>query len=308
MIIITVLMIFIFPLQIFANISMDRLDFPQLQLRDPSIKGESVWMLEAKLKELGYENSPNGYYDKETYNTVRLFQAANAYEEDGIVNEAIWKAVFDYDSEFCLGRNEENKIVSIVIDVSQRSLSLYEDGQLIKEYAVGVGKSKTPSPLGEWKVINKSVGWGGGFGSRWMGLNVPWGIYGVHGTNKPHSIGGAESHGCIRMRNSDVEDLYPRVPHGTVIKIVEDGKLFPGNFKPKVLQKKNSGQSVVYVQSVLKEKGIIFDQADGRFGNMTELAVKYYQAWHGLEITGIVDEEMYYSLGMIEKNKGSKRE
>ena len=48
------------------------------------------------------------------------------------------------------------------------------------------------------------MNWGGGFGTRWLGLNVPWGIYGIHGTNQPWSIGTQASAGCIRMFNRHV--------------------------------------------------------------------------------------------------------
>ena len=41
------------------------------------------------------------------------------------------------------------------------------------------------------------------------------GKYGIHGTNKPKSIGGFVSYGCIRMYNEDVMDLYARVGVGT---------------------------------------------------------------------------------------------
>ncbi len=59
---------------------------------------------------------------------------------------------------------------------------------------------------------------GGGFGSRWMGLNVPWGgKYGIHGTNQPGSIGFNASAGCIRMRNKDVEELYNLVEYNTTV-------------------------------------------------------------------------------------------
>lgn len=42
-------------------------------------------------------------------------------------------------------------------------------------------------------------------GTRWIGIG---GSYGIHGTRDPDSIGKAESRGCIRMRNRDVEELY----------------------------------------------------------------------------------------------------
>ncbi len=43
---------------------------------------------------------------------------------------------------------------------------------------------------------------------RWIGLNVPWGVSGIHGTNMPGTIGSEASHGCIRMLDKDVEEHY----------------------------------------------------------------------------------------------------
>jgi hypothetical protein len=202
-------------------------------------------------------------------------------------------------SQECITDSQDKRKVLIEIDVIKHSLTVFENGKIIKKYPVGVGKSETPSPLGEWRIIQKSLNWGNGFGTRWMGLNVPWGIYGIHGTDKPYSVGGSWSHGCIRMLNRNVEELYPLIPWGTMVRIVENGKMFPESLKPVKLQKKSSGQRVVYVQSRLKELGLVFDIADGRFGEMTELAVKYFQVWHNLEPTGVVDEDTYRALGMI---------
>jgi spore coat assembly protein SafA len=53
-----------------------------------------------------------------------------------------------------------------------------------------------------------------------MGLSVPGGNYGIHGTNNPPSIGGYVSNGCIRMYNHDVEELFPRVSIGTPVEII----------------------------------------------------------------------------------------
>jgi len=43
--------------------------------------------------------------------------------------------------------------------------------------------------------------------------------YGIHGTNNPRSIGHNASHGCVRMRNHDVEDLFARVAVGDVVEL-----------------------------------------------------------------------------------------
>lgn len=279
---------------------IDRTDFPSLYLAESQLQGEAVWMLQARLKELGYEIEPNGVYDKVTSEIVEIYQIANKLPVTSQVSQLDWESIMaPDDSEQCVTQPDSETKVRIVIDIVKHNLTVYSDGQVIKTFPVGVGKSSTPSPLGEWKIVHKAYNWGNGFGTRWMGLNVPWGIYGIHGTNKPGSVGYSQSHGCIRMRNKDVEALYPLIPMGTRVKIVENGEIFPRNFKGETLKIKSSGQNVVYLQNQLKEMGIIFDNADGRFGAMTELALKYYQAWHCLEPTGVADAETYRSLGMM---------
>jgi len=118
----------------------------------------------------------------------------------------------------------------IVISIPDRKLVLMEGNHVVKLYDVAVGKPSTPSPQGEFRVINripdptwygpgKVVGPGrdNPLGTRWIGLNVKG--YGIHGTNAPHSIGKAASHGCIRMRQRDLEDLFALVDVGTVVEL-----------------------------------------------------------------------------------------
>ncbi len=75
--------------------------------------------------------------------------------------------------------------ITIVVKVSARVLELYNDGKIYKKYRIAVGKSDTPTPIGDWIVIWKSYRSGDIFGTRFLGLDVPWGGYGIHGTNKP---------------------------------------------------------------------------------------------------------------------------
>lgn len=183
--------------------------------------------------------------------------------------------------------------VSIIINAQSKLLEVYSDEQLYKKYRIAVGKSKTPTPIGEWNVVWKDYNWGTGFGTRWMGLNVPWGTYGIHGTNKPWSIGQFASHGCIRLRNKDVEELFEWVPIGTPVRI--EGR------KTKVertLKFKTSGSDVVALQLKLKELGYFQGRADGLYGTITEDAVKAYQADKGLTPTGIATKEFCSALGI----------
>ena len=107
---------------------------------------------------------------------------------------------------------------NIEIDTKNRKLKLFENDTQTKEYPVAVGKPSTPTPLGNWTIIKKAL-WGVQFGGHFMQLSVPWGIYGIHGTNKPWSIGQAVSHGCVRMHNNDAAELYNTVPIDTPVHI-----------------------------------------------------------------------------------------
>lgn len=183
--------------------------------------------------------------------------------------------------------------VSIVINVAERALVVYSDGQIHKRYRVAVGKGATPTPIGEWNVVWKDYNWGTGFGTRWMGLNVPWGIYGIHGTNKPWSIGRYASHGCIRMRNRDVEELFEWVPIGTPVKIT--GRQVKVDRR---LKYQMAGADVVVLQLRLKELGYLQSRADGLFGLETDSALRAFQAANDLPSTGVADKTTVQMLGL----------
>ena len=113
----------------------------------------------------------------------------------------------------------------IVISIPDRQLALLEDGELIKVYTVAVGASETPSPEGDFTIINHAVdptyrhegmkitpGKDNPLGTRWMGLSLKG--YGIHGTNVQSSVGKAASHGCFRMKKKEVEELYSKVRIG----------------------------------------------------------------------------------------------
>ncbi|MCX7920580.1 MAG: L,D-transpeptidase [Clostridia bacterium] len=109
---------------------------------------------------------------------------------------------------------------SITVNVNTRTLTVFKDGKWFKSFPVAVGKPSTPTPRGTFKIKNKAVNPGGPYGVRWMGLTVPGGGYGIHGTNNPASIGKAVSNGCIRMQNKDILEIFPLIPVGTVVNIV----------------------------------------------------------------------------------------
>ena len=194
-----------------------------------------------------------------------------------------------------LGENESK--YSIVVNTYSRQLVLYKDGEIYKTFPIAVGKATTKSPVGEWAIISKSKNWGGGFGSRWLGLNVPWGIYGIHGTNKPGSIGRAASHGCIRMHNNHVEELYDIVPTKTRVKIIGTRLPISVNYELKPGQ---TGLAVMQLQDNLKKFDYEPSYMDARYGPSTEKAVKELEAQYALKVDGVADWNVLYLLDLPE--------
>jgi lipoprotein-anchoring transpeptidase ErfK/SrfK len=127
---------------------------------------------------------------------------------------------------------------TIVIKTSERRLYLILDGDHAMRYPVGVGKAgkqwagttqidgkyRNPawSPPAEVKHDIPSMPdvIPGGAPNNPMGvaaMTLAGGEYAIHGTNRPNSVGGFVSYGCIRMYNADITDLYQRVSVGTTV-------------------------------------------------------------------------------------------
>ena len=121
----------------------------------------------------------------------------------------------------------------ILVSIPDRKLAVLEADRVVKIFATAVGAPESPSPVGVYKIVTsipdptwygkgKIVGPGKNnpLGTRWLGLSLKG--YGIHGTNNPTSIGQNASHGCVRMRNRDVEELFGMVGIGDQVELYAD--------------------------------------------------------------------------------------
>jgi lipoprotein-anchoring transpeptidase ErfK/SrfK len=128
------------------------------------------------------------------------------------------------------GRDAAQPKRVVVVSIPDRKLALMEDGRVVKVYRVAVGAEASPSPSGEFAIVNRitnptyyhphvviPASAGSPIGTRWLGLNRKG--YGIHGTNEPRSIGRAASHGCIRMSNREIAQFFDLVRIGDVVEI-----------------------------------------------------------------------------------------
>jgi lipoprotein-anchoring transpeptidase ErfK/SrfK len=121
----------------------------------------------------------------------------------------------------------------LVVDLSDAKVYSYWGNQLIATYPVAVGQPGWETPIGTFKIQQKlrnpvwqqpitgdliRTGPDNPLGNRWIGF---WSDgrhrIGFHGTNKEQLVGQAVSHGCLRMRNPDIQALYEQVTIGTAV-------------------------------------------------------------------------------------------
>lgn len=191
----------------------------QKKIEDLNIK--SLFSPLVTPKSVLYEVKPGDTLDKIAKGfktTVELIMKSNSLSSDKIIpgrKLKIWTAPF-----------------SVVVDKSQNILMLKTDEEIIKTYVISTG-SNNSSPVGTFKIVNKlpNPTWfkAGAvvpaespqniLGSRWMGFDLTG--YGIHGTTDPKNLGKQVTQGCVRMSNSEVEELYTIIPVGTEVTIVD---------------------------------------------------------------------------------------
>ena len=117
------------------------------------------------------------------------------------------------------------------IDLTARSVTVWDDDQVIAETSAVIGTDRTPTPLGEFFVNDLVERYeGSAFGPYVLTISafsetletfaggIP--VIAIHGTNRPELMGGAHSNGCVRVPNDVITFLAENVPTGTPVEIV----------------------------------------------------------------------------------------
>lgn len=288
-------------------------DVYRLWFEEPPMTGSQVSDLQEGLAMAGfYSGSLDGVFGRGTQEAVMKFQTSAGLTDTGIADMATWTALgrtceplvdamFKREHPELEAQLVQSDVIAvsqrmILIDTSDLSLTVLEDGLPVARFRVGIGEPETPTPLGQFRIADKAA-WAGGFGTRWMGLNVMWGKFGIHGTNKPWSVGQRKSGGCIRMLNRDVEKLYAMVGVGTPVMITAGHFGIFGTGRPLVTPGWK-GSMVFEIQQRLIRMGYLDGPADGAYGPNSERAIMRLQKDNGLPATGEVDGPTYKALGL----------
>ena len=125
----------------------------------------------------------------------------------------------------------------LLVRIGENKLYLYEDGRIVRSWRVATGLPEYPTPTGLYHVTEKRYmptwvnpapdtwgadmpaeippGPGNPLGLRAINWDAP--AIRFHGTSATYSLGYNASHGCVRMSNADVIELYDMIDVGTPI-------------------------------------------------------------------------------------------
>lgn len=201
----------------------------------------------------------------------------------------------------------------ILINIPQRMLFRFEEGQLTAAYPVGLGKSDWPTPTGSFAVrsLEENKTWfvpesiqeemrakgldvqqrvppgpDNPLGRHWIGLTEP-GI-GIHGTIAPVSIYAFRSHGCIRLHPEDAERLYEQTLRGDAVRIIYQPALLGRFLDDRILVEihrdayRKGDDAVAEIRRMADEQGLapwidwekVKTAAEEKAGAMRDVSVK----------------------------------
>lgn len=267
---------------------------PELSRTEKTQYDELLYQLQKYWAELSlYNGTPNGLFDRNMETAVKNFQKKHHIKASGIIDHETWQTIGSVSNTAGVTSNLPPGKVEILIDLNTLTLSVLVNRRPFHSFPVAIGKIDTPSPAGAWKIINKGY-WTGGK-TKWLGLSVPFGVYGIHGTNQSWSIGHRASKGCIRMFNHHLEYVYQWVNPGTPVYI--DGDPFRDR---RLLKRGLTGSDVYFLQIRLKQLGYSTKQPNGVYDYWTETAMKKCQQNMNLPITGNVSYQEYYRLRLYQ--------
>lgn len=155
----------------------------------------------------------------------------------GLSGGPIWAGPAEFNQRSPSPTYALDQPLRIEINLTHRQLTLYRGASQLKTYPVAVGREGWQTPVGSFSVqqMLPDPAWRNPFtgdvihggdpdnplGRYWIGFwtdGTNW--VGMHGTPNPDSVGTAASHGCIRLYNSDIQELFALVDVGTPVIVV----------------------------------------------------------------------------------------
>jgi len=212
------------------------------QITEKDVKGPFLKKLPGKmedmkgLKSLDY-TSPREAIAEKFHMSEALLAALNPGKKFDEAGQTISVANL-------VARNTKPVVTGVEVDKTSQTVKAFANSELVAFFPATVGSDEKPTPSGVLKVISidanphyrynpdykfKEVksrraftikpGPNNPVGTYWIGLSAEG--YGIHGTANPSKVSKAESHGCVRLTNWDIDKLAKLLKKGTEVAFIE---------------------------------------------------------------------------------------
>lgn len=202
-------------------------------------------------------------------------------------------SVLKYDAQYVAENIQRN--LHVAVDLQNSRIFLVSKGKVIKSYEAEYHSNRSPSPKGEWRIVSKD-NIGGEL--KWLGINMPWAKYGIHGEKEPFFVGIPGGHICVKLKDGDMEELYSLVLKGTPIRILSEETNF-ANSSFRVLKPGDRGADVYEIQRNLKSRGYFKGYLNGIYNKEMQLAVHEFQRKNGIRESDYIGYGFYIRSGIF---------
>ena len=212
------------------------------QITEKDVKGPFLKKLPGKMEEMkGLKSldytSPREAIAEKFHMSEALLAALNPGKKFDEAGQTISVANI-------VARNTKPVVTRVEVDKTSQTVKAFANSELVAFFPATVGSDEKPTPSGVLKVISidanphyrynpdykfKEVksrraftinpGPNNPVGTYWIGLSAEG--YGIHGTANPSKVSKAESHGCVRLTNWDIDKLAKLVKKGTEVAFIE---------------------------------------------------------------------------------------
>ena len=182
----------------------------------PGDSGPAVAELQHRLASLGYQSRGHvGSFDSETAHAVTAFQKLNGLSVDGVAGPAVLAAL---DDPVVPRQHHPRPGLAVEVDLARQIAVVFQDGVVKRIYDVCTGKATTPTPTGEFAVRYKIDGMHHApLGPMWRPVYFNYDGFAFHGAEPVLTT--PSSHGCVRMTDPAMDELFALLTPGVPVTI-----------------------------------------------------------------------------------------
>lgn len=185
---------------------------------EPGMSGPDVSALQRRLADLRYQvRRVDGQYDDETRHAVIAFEKVQGLPRDGVADAVVQEAL---DDPVVPTARETHPGLALEVNLALQVTYLVTDGEITAIYDSCTGAAGTPTPVGDFRVQYKIDGMRyADLGPLYRPMYFTFTGVAFHGNEPVRTT--PDSHGCVRMTDPTVDELFGKIAEGTPVAVYD---------------------------------------------------------------------------------------